>query len=244
MCGFLNVSGITLLFVSFEEAIKSNNNLGVCSAMLSGTILLGLLGSKIIYKENITPIQIAGSLVLMISISTVAIMSDARYAETATSSGLMIFYALMAMTCLGIRAVTSKYCCNIVGTLTFTMIGFYADFIIGLVYVALWLLGLCSFIEMNWTVEVVLVISGVSVACVLADFLFFKSMAEGIVGVAVAIVASNFVVVTGLSFLIAGENGAKMTLMQGIGIILSVFGIIIVTAGDLCVGKKEDAKGT
>lgn len=100
-----------MLFVSFEEAILSNNNLGVCSAMLSGTILLGLLGSKLIYKEAISQIQLAGSLMLMISISITAVMSDARTADTATSSGLMIFYALMAMTCLGIRAVTSKYCC-------------------------------------------------------------------------------------------------------------------------------------
>lgn len=113
------------------------------------------------------------------------------------------------------------------------MIGFYADFIMGLVYVALWELDLCSFIIMNWDVEVVLVISAVSIACILADFLFFKSMEQGIVGVAVAIVASNFVVVTGLSFIIGGENGAKITLMQALGIVFSVFGIIIVTAGDL-----------
>jgi uncharacterized membrane protein YdcZ (DUF606 family) len=81
MCGVLNVTGITLLFMSFEEASKTNSNLGVSSAMLSGCILWGLFGSKVVYKEQISNIQLLGALVLMVSISTIAIMSDARQVE-------------------------------------------------------------------------------------------------------------------------------------------------------------------
>jgi hypothetical protein len=79
-----------------------------------------------------------GALVLMGSISIIAIMSDAREEETTQSNGLMILFSVLAMCCLGIRAVTSKHCCQELGTPTFTMINFYADFGMGLLYFAMW----------------------------------------------------------------------------------------------------------
>jgi uncharacterized membrane protein len=82
---------------------------------------------------------------------------------------------------------------------------------------------------MHFDLTVCLAVGAASIACVAADFLFFRAMEEGIVGVAVAIVASNFVVVTGLSF---AFGAASMTLMQTLGICSSVIGIVLVTVGD------------
>ena len=73
LCGFLNVTGITLLFASFHVARETGSNLGVSSAILSGCILWGLFGSKCVYNEEISTIKLSGAFVLMVSICTVAI---------------------------------------------------------------------------------------------------------------------------------------------------------------------------
>ena len=112
------------------------------------------------------------------------------------------------------------------------MINFYADFFMGLVYFVLW--G-GNVLEMYFDLTLCLAVGAVSIACVVADFLFFKAMEEGIVGVVVAIVASNFIVVTALSFCVGSVH---MTLMQGLGIFCSVIGIVLVTVGDM-FGKSR-----
>ena len=103
----------------------------------------------------------------------------------------------------------------------------------GLVYFGLW--GLDE-IDMTFDVTMVCVITVVSGACVAADYLFFVSMERGVVGVVVAIIASNFVLVTLLSHFCYNESA--LTVFQVIGICSSVVGVVLVSAGDMLIPKK------
>lgn len=62
-----------------------------------------------------------------------------------------------------------------------------------------------------------------------ADFLFFKALEIGVVGIVVAIVVSNFVLVTIFNSIFSSSH---MSFMQGVGVVMAVFGIVLVTAGD------------
>ena len=46
-----------ILTMSFNEAIKTESNLGIVSALLTGTLVLSLYASFFVYNELITNIQ-------------------------------------------------------------------------------------------------------------------------------------------------------------------------------------------
>ena len=46
-----------ILTMSFNEAIKTESNLGIVSALLTGTLVLSLYASFFVYYELITNIQ-------------------------------------------------------------------------------------------------------------------------------------------------------------------------------------------
>ena len=62
-----------ILTMSFNEAIKTESNLGIVSALLTGTLVLSLYASFFVYNEPITKIQASGSVFLFIGNSTLAL---------------------------------------------------------------------------------------------------------------------------------------------------------------------------
>jgi drug/metabolite transporter (DMT)-like permease len=75
LTGFLNFIGQMVLTMALNEAVKSNSNLGIVSALLTGTIALSLYASYFIYDEPITQLQATGSVVLLGGNSVLALFA-------------------------------------------------------------------------------------------------------------------------------------------------------------------------
>lgn len=61
------------MFIAAQIATENNQNMAVVSAIANGTIPLGLLGSYCIYKEQLTLVQVLGSLACLIGILTLTL---------------------------------------------------------------------------------------------------------------------------------------------------------------------------
>ena len=104
-----------ILTMSFNEAIKTESNLGIVSALLTGTLVLSLYASFFVYNEPITKIQASGSVFLFIGNSTLALFAR-NQSKTQVCSVIMVVYALIAMMCFSIRVLISKRTCIAIGT--------------------------------------------------------------------------------------------------------------------------------
>jgi hypothetical protein len=207
LCGVLNFVAQCLLLFSFNEAIKTNANLAIASTMLSGCIVWGLFGSRCIYDETITCLQLVGSILLITGNATLAFMSpnpsgsDAVVTEGGTF--LVSFYAFMAMCLLGSRVVISKTCTETLGTVTYIELNFWVDFALGLGMLLFWA---CGWLSMSFEWERSLALAGATVLVIFAEYFLFQGILLGVVGVVVATVASNFVLVAFLSTLLNGSS--------------------------------------
>ena len=131
------------------------------------------------------------------------------------------------MCLLGIRVVISKRATQELGTAFYIAYNFYVEFALGLVLLVMYWLG---GIEMKFDTTRLLILAAASLLAVVAEFLLFQGILIGVVGVVVAFVASNFVLVA-----ILGSMLGKTTLngVQIVGIIGSLLGVVVVTTGDL-----------
>jgi multidrug transporter EmrE-like cation transporter len=64
--------------MAFNEAVKTESNLGIVSALLTGTLVLSLYASFFVYNEPITKIQASGSVLLLIGNSTLALFAKSE----------------------------------------------------------------------------------------------------------------------------------------------------------------------
>ena len=96
------------------------------------------------------------------------------------------------MCCLGIRVVVSKYCTRIISTAEYIELNFIVEFVLALLLICLYF---CGEVRMQFETTRILILAGASILCVLAEFFLFLGIEIGIVGVVVAVVASNFVLV-------------------------------------------------
>ena len=67
-----------ILTMAFNEAVKTESNLGIVSALLTGTLVLSLYASFFVYNEPITKIQASGSVLLLTGNSTLALFAKSE----------------------------------------------------------------------------------------------------------------------------------------------------------------------
>lgn len=67
-----------ILTMALNEAIISDSNLGIVSALLTGTLVLSLYASFFVYNEPITNIQASGSVFLLLGNSTLALFAQGK----------------------------------------------------------------------------------------------------------------------------------------------------------------------
>ena len=109
-----------------------------------------------------------------------------------SANTLVITFALMAMCCLGIRVVVSKFCTQIISTSHYIELNFIVEFALGFILFSLYCFGA---IEMHFETTRILILAAASTLSIFAEFFLFLGIEIGVVGVVVAVVASNFVLV-------------------------------------------------
>ena len=72
LSGVLIFSGNMLVLIAGQIATQNNQNMAIVTALANGTIPICLLGSYFIYKENLTTLDLTGSLVCMSGIIILA----------------------------------------------------------------------------------------------------------------------------------------------------------------------------
>ena len=85
LCGVINFVSNMFVFLAAQTATANNQNTGIVAALSNGGILFGLFGSFFVYKENITRLQIMGTIgclvgLLMLSLS----MKGNEHSQTST----------------------------------------------------------------------------------------------------------------------------------------------------------------
>lgn len=98
--------------MALNEAIRTQSNLGIVSALLTGTIGLSLYASYFIFSEPITLTQCIGSIVLLLGNATLALFAKSGLTTQQVGSLKMVIYALIAMLCFSIRCIFGKTACT------------------------------------------------------------------------------------------------------------------------------------
>ena len=139
-CGVLNFAGQMILTMALNEAVKSDSNLGIVSALLTGTLVLSLYASFFVYNEPITTLQASGSVFLLLGNSTLALFAQG-HSRSQVGSVMMVVYALVAMMCFSVRVLISKRTCHAIGTPLYVELNFLTEFCLGLGMLLLWWQG-------------------------------------------------------------------------------------------------------
>ena len=143
IAGILIFNANLLIYVAAQVATENDQNMAVVTAIANGTIPLGLLGSKFIYKEKLTILQIAGSMgcmagILILSLSVlrdqdadvISFIPGTSLNQEGNSKAMriMIIDAFVSMVFLGARINMAKYCTRIVSSLTYLKLQLCSDF--------------------------------------------------------------------------------------------------------------------
>ena len=220
--GLLNAVGITFLYIAFEDAGKHGFNISVCSAILSGNCIYALIASYTVFQDKITIFQTLG---VVINLGGVLIISFGQGASGVTP--LMVFGSCMSASCLGIRIILSRYCSARLDSLVFMNINFIADFLFGLVWIIISLLGWYKF-NIDFYAQFIVFWGGVFAAC--AEIFLFLGIERGVAGAVVSIAGTNGIVVGLLNWLI---QGATPFFLQIVAIALTFTGILVMSLGDI-----------
>lgn len=141
IAGILIFNANLLIYVAAQVATENDQNMAVVTAIANGTIPLGLLGSKFIYKEKLTILQIVGSMgcmagILILSLSVlrdqdagvISFIPGLNQDGNSKAMRIMIIDAFVSMVFLGARINMAKYCTRIVSSLTYLKLQLCADF--------------------------------------------------------------------------------------------------------------------
>lgn len=215
---------MTLLYAAFHEAFLNNLNLSLCSAILNVNCLYAFIASLCLFKENITCLQVLGTI---INLSGVLIVTfNSRTAENEASPKMLI-YSFIAATLMGIRIIISWYCTSKLDAFIYITLNFVSDFIYGIILTILCLFWLIN-IHVDYESDGVYFLAAF-ILC-LADIFLFIAISWGFAGPVVSIVSSNGIVV-GIFHLII--FGVLPTLIQLVGILGSFVGVTLLSSGDM-----------
>ena len=85
LCGVINFVSNMFVFLAAQTATANNQNTGIVAALSNGGILFGLFGSYFVYKENITRLQIMGSIACLIGLAMLSLSMQSK--EDSVSQG-------------------------------------------------------------------------------------------------------------------------------------------------------------
>ena len=192
--------------------------MAVVTAMANGTVPMCLLGSLLIYKEKLTKLQIAGSLICLVGILTLSLPTVFMKKDTSQLSEgsdkalkIMLINSAIAMLGLSARMNMAKYCTRILSSLTFLKYNFIGDFccacfIIILSYFGVIRVPITSFLE--WQTIKTGLEAGAS--GVIAELFVVLALNEGPTGPVSAIISFNAVLV---SIVIWIKTGIALTIL-------------------------------
>ena len=225
-----------LIQVSDQIANENNHDLSVVTTMSNWVVPMCLLGSFLIYKDNLTRFQIAGSLICFAGILTMSlskVFSDKRQIDTLEllesankALKIMLINSFISMLLLSTRMNMTKYCTRILSCHTFLKYNFLADFICALIVI---LLSAVSAIQvpMGSYLDIETIRTGLSAGLcgVIAELFVVKALNDGPTGPVSAIISFNSVLG---SILICIFTGISLTVLQIIGIVIAFLGIITI----------------
>ena len=73
--GFINGIAIFLLYTAFHDAFTHHLNLSLCTALLSINCIYTLLASLFLFKEELSTLQIIGTLINIMGVVMIALIS-------------------------------------------------------------------------------------------------------------------------------------------------------------------------
>lgn len=224
LCGFINAVAISLLYGAFTDAYANHLNIGLCSAILSVNCFYALMASMFLFREDITFLQIAGT---MINIAGVILISLASGEAHLSATPIMIIFSFLAATLMGTRIILSRYCTERINPIIYINLNFISDFIFGVVWI---LISVAGYWDTEFDLVSELVMFGAAIIACLADIFLFISIATGIAGPVVSIVTANGILVAVADMII---NSSVPTLFQILGVLSCFIGVLTLSTGDL-----------
>ena len=193
--------------------------MAVVTAMANGCVPMCLLGSLLIYKEKVTTLQIAGSLICLTGILTMTLPTvflGKKDTDTTTTSDdvsvssekalkTMVINSAIAMLLLSVRMNMAKYCTRILSSLSFLKYNCLADSICALFVVILSAFGVIR-VPLSTYLDIETMKIGLSAGAsgVIAELFVVLALNEGPTGPVSAIVSFNAVLVSILVWILTG----------------------------------------
>ena len=182
--------------------------MAVVSAMANGTVPMCLLGSLLIYKEKLTALQIAGSLICLLGILTMSLpmvfldnnskTEDLQLKERSDNAlKMMLIDSTISMLLLSARMNMAKYCTRILSSLTFLKYNLLADFVCALFVILLSVFGVINIPASSYLDKETLQTGFEAGASgVMAELFVVLALNEGPTGPVSAIISINAVLVS------------------------------------------------
>ena len=158
ICGLLNAVGMVFLYIAFQSAGSHGYNISICMAILSGNCIFALLASFTVFNDKVTLFE---SLGVFLNLGGVLTISLGQGSSGVTTT--MVIGSALSATCLGIRILLSKYCCNRIDSIVFMNLNFIADFLFGLIWLIIFFIGWYKF-NFELSSQAVVFFSGVFAA--------------------------------------------------------------------------------
>ena len=237
--GILGFCGTLLLQVAGQIAIQNGINMAVVSSIGNGPVVIGLIGSYVIYKEKITLWHTSGSMLCLIGILILAFsigQDDGKGAQgvevvenesKARAMRLLLIDSFAAMLMFGVRIVMGKYLTRILSPITVIKLGFIADFSCGAFILILSAIGAISIPFGSFFAPELLGFAAIvgALNCT-AELMLFKALNDGLTGPVSAIISFNAAFVSVLTWIL---QGIALTFLQVIGIIVAIAGVLAVS---------------
>lgn len=214
--------------------------MAVVTAIGNGPVILGLLGSYIIYKERLTLYHTGGSLLCLTGILILALSVGVGKDDNTEAGGvtvesetkakamrILLIDAFSAMLMFGIRIVMGKYLTRILSPLQVIKLGFTADFCCGAFVIILSSFKVIKIPISTYFEPEMLLFAGV---CGLlncgAEMMVFMALNEGLTGPVSAVISFNAAFVSVLTWVI---QGIALTTLQILGVIVALAGVLTVS---------------
>ena len=200
LCGIVNFCANMFVYLAVMTANSNNQSVGLVTAISNGNVLIGLFGSLVIFREQITWKQILGSIICFAGVLTLSlsVVGKKKPSQTVVSEGtdpkFIIYEALLAMLFFGFRIVISKYCCRILSSMQFVKLNFIGDCVCGILVIIFASFGMLKidlaslFLNVDSVLSINFFASFVMIG---AEILSFKAVNDGIIGPVVAIIGTN-----------------------------------------------------
>eukprot|EP00347_Sterkiella_histriomuscorum_P007400 403349068 len=243
--------GNQTLVLSFKHAMLSGINQGICGAMVSTNTVYVLLFSFLIFHEKISPIQLAGVCLMVVSVGIVSLFKtnheefkgmqqelsiegNGVHEDQTNHLFITIMGGLFSSVMFGSQILLFKFLLRYtkeVFSVAFAFLLFASMYGVGSM---MHIIGYSKNIFQEHTLVqyICTIFTGITLSS--AIILQNVTCNYGQVGISNAIMNCQVIIVTLFNFLVQGQ---PLNLAQGFGIVLSVIGgILISTASRLKVG--------